>query len=237
MNLSKKGTKVAYEYHSETAVHGRFDNSRQLTGRLTVSMAWSNIRSRIGRSVLVTSGVVLAIAFLTYILAADALGRSVVDNGSPALLEMLKKKGVVDSLTDADARIQTLWMVWLALLVSFVGILNSMLLSVTERYAEIGTMKCLGALDRLVVELFVLESIFQGIVGTTSGIVIGLSLAVGEGLNTYGADALSLAPWGSFGKLGAMCLIAGMALTIVATLYPAWSAARMKPIEAMRADV
>ena len=46
----------------------------------------------------------------------------------------------------------------MSLLVCTVGITNSMLMAVTERFKEIGTMKCLGALDSFVVVLFMLES-------------------------------------------------------------------------------
>ena len=48
-----------------------------------------------------------------------------------------------------------------------------MLMAVTERFQEIGTMKCLGALDRFVVRLFLLESGFQGLAGALIGALIG----------------------------------------------------------------
>ena len=48
------------------------------------------------------------------------------------------------------------------MLVAFVGVLNAMLMSVTERFREIGTMKCLGALNSFIVKLFLIESLFQG---------------------------------------------------------------------------
>ena len=54
-----------------------------------------------------------------------------------------------------------------------------MLMSVTERFREIGTMKCLGALDTFIVKLFLLESTFQGLAGTSAGIVIGFALTLG----------------------------------------------------------
>ena len=63
-----------------------------------------------------------------------------------------------------------------AFLICFVDVLNAMLLIATERFHEIGTMKCLVALSSLIIRLFLLESIFQGLVGTTAGILIGLGL-------------------------------------------------------------
>ena len=63
----------------------------------------------------------------------------------------------------------------MSLLVCFVGITNSMLMSVTERYKEIGTLKCLGALDNFIVKLFLIESGLLGFFGSLGGRdVIGL---------------------------------------------------------------
>ena len=53
------------------------------------------------------------------------------------------------------------WLVAVALVVSVVGITNAMLISVYERYREIGTMKCIGALDQHILMLFLVESILQ----------------------------------------------------------------------------
>ena len=63
-----------------------------------------------------------------------------------------------------------------------------MLMAVTERFREIGTMKCLGALDGFVVRLFLLESGFQGFSGALIGALIGTLGAVLLGLKDYGLD-------------------------------------------------
>jgi hypothetical protein len=82
------------------------------------------------------------------------------------LQEMMKGAGVPSTPKEIESnRIQTRWLMSLALLVAFVGILNAMLMSVTERFREIGTMKCLGALDSFIIKLFLIESLFQGGVG------------------------------------------------------------------------
>jgi hypothetical protein len=201
-----------------------------------LEIAWNSMMVRLGRSLLVTSGIVLALAFLSYILFTDSLGRSVFANGSDELVDALQREGIVEALDDEDARIETWWMVGIALLVSFVGILNAMVLSVTERYREIGTMKCLGALDYLVVELFLLESAFQGVLGTLIGIFTGLGLVLIEGSASYGSEAWSLIPGGEFGKIGGVCFMVGLALTVSGALYPAWRAAKMEPVEALRSE-
>ena len=74
---------------------------------------------------------------------------------------------------DRNVKYRTYWLVVMSLLVCTVGITNSMLMAVTERFKEIGTMKCLGALDKFVVTLFMLESGMMGIVASVLGWLVG----------------------------------------------------------------
>jgi ABC-type antimicrobial peptide transport system permease subunit len=212
---------------------------KPLSAGKIVSIAWKGIRIRIWRSLLVTSGIILAISFLTYILCSDAFVRNLAARGSAELIERLSREGVagMDGLAEADQRIQTMWMVGLALLISFVGIVNAMLISVTERFREIGTMKCLGALDRFVVRLFLLESTFQGIAGTAAGILLGLVLCFAEGWFKYGNDVWTLTRPVEIASLTAMCFATGVLLSVTGALYPARLAARMKPVDALRTEV
>ena len=208
----------------------------QLTFWKSVRMAWQSIRVRLFRSILVVSGIVLALAFLTYILSADALLRAVAFDGPPELKAELERQGVLASLAD-DAVVQTRWMAALALMISFVGILNAMLLSVTERFHEIGTMKCLGALDSFIVRLFLLESVFIGSVGTTAGILIGLILAAVEAWAAYGGAIWSTMPVLKMLQIVGLCYLIGVVLTVGGALYPAWRAARMQPVVALRSEI
>jgi len=233
MNAQSQRNNAAWRRSAKSKIQ----RQRQLGWRKALQIAWRNIRQRLGRSFLVTSGIVLALAFLTYILCSDALLHSVIQQAPRALLDELARKGITAGVTSEDARIQTRWMVGLALLVSFVGILNAMLLSVTERFKEIGTMKCLGALDSLIVERFLLESAFQGLVGTALGVLAGLVLTFSEGVKLYGGAVWGMAPWLEFVKIVGMCTLIGVGLTVVAALYPAWRAARMEPVQAMRMEI
>lgn len=209
----------------------------QLPFRKAIQIAWKGIRIRWWRSLLVTSGVILALGFLTYILFSDSMGQGVLKHGSAALKEELSNCGLLSRLSDADARVQTWWMVGLALLISFVGIINSMVMSVTERFREIGTMKCLGAMDTFIIKLFLLESAFQGLIGTAIGIVIGLILSYTEGLVTYGHEVWGLLGANDMFKIIGICYAIGTALTMTGALYPAWRAAKMQPVDAMRSEV
>ncbi len=144
----------------------------------------------------------------------------------------------------ADTR--GIWLVTLSLMVCVVGITNAMLMSVTERFREIGTMKCLGALDIFVVKLFLIESALQGIVGSIAGAVIGFLLAFVRAMFTFHVVdpetgrsywlALRFFPAGRVLAWLVVALAVGIVLSIVAAIYPAIRAARMEPVQAMRVE-
>lgn len=209
----------------------------QLPFRKAVRIAWRNIRVRLWRSMLVTFGIILALAFLMYVSFSGALQHNVLKNGSPELIKVLKAKGAVLKADSSDSTIQTRWMVGLALLISFVGILNAMVLNVTERFREIGTMKCLGALDSLIIKIYLIESAFQGFGGTIIGILLGGFLALAEGWGSYGIETFTIVPLETTGRILGMCASAGILLSIGGALYPAWIAAKMEPVEAMGREI
>ena len=136
-----------------------------------VEISLRSLKIRFGRSLITTSGVVLAIAFLMSVWSSNEIVSSLRDVNKSEINLLLQKKGVETGLTDggaeseeAKARLQEeeskqMWLIGLSLLVCVVGIANAMLMSVTERFREIGTMKCLGALDSFIVKLFLLECI------------------------------------------------------------------------------
>lgn len=208
---------------------------RQLSLSHAIRFSWQSIRVRFWRSMLVTSSIILAVAFLSYVLCSNAITQSIAEKAPARLLDELKIKGLF-MLPDADAKIQMRWLVGLALLVSFVGVLNAMLLSVTERFREIGTMKCLGALDKLIVQLLLIESVFHGTVGSFGGILVGVSLALIEAARLVGPELWGLAPLPLLARIVGICFAAGSLLTIVGALYPALIAARMQPVEALRSE-
>jgi hypothetical protein len=153
------------------------------------------------------------------------------------LRETMKNAGVPSTPEEIhNNRIQTRWLIGLALLVAFVGILNAMLMSVTERFREIGTMKCLGALDSFIIKLFLIESLFQGCVGTVVGVLLGLGLSMASMSSNYGLYAWKNVPWLSLAGAMLMSLFVGVLLTVAGAVYPAWQAARMQPIDAMRVE-
>jgi len=198
------------------------------------SITCKGIKIRIFRSMIVVSGIILAIAFLSYILCSDGFLQNAVKNPPPELQRIINKSGIE---YNENQRIQTYWMVGLALLISFVGIVNAMLMSVTERFREIGTMKCLGALDAFVLKMFLIESVIEGSFGAFLGMLAGLTLAYGEGFFTYGNYVWQLLPFGWMLLIALGSFFAGIIITVLGAVYPAWEAAKMMPVVALRAEL
>jgi hypothetical protein len=144
--------------------------------------------------------------------------------------------GFIELLTDhMDPRDQ--WLALLASLVCFVGILNAMLMSVHERFREIGTMKCLGALESFIIKLYFLESSFIGIAGTVLGIGIGFALTMLRSAFAYGVGTTLSNIDVSGALLSALgTLLIGALLSVGAAIFPAVSAAKMEPVDAMRVE-
>jgi hypothetical protein len=145
----------------------------------------------------------------------------------------------VESLAAARRREQfrSAWIVVISLLVTVIGIANAMLMSVTERFREIGTMKCLGALSAFVRQMFLLESILIGVAGATAGALLGavFSVAVYGAIYGFGLVLGSL-EWAPLGLYLLGSVAAGVVLSVVAALYPAQLAARMVPATALRSN-
>ena len=109
----------------------------------------------------------------------------------------------------------------MALLVCTVGITNSMLMSVSERFREIGTMKCLGALNSLIVRLFLIEALFMGFVASFAGWVLGFLgiFLVRWGTLGWNPGVTHLTAGVIFGTM-VVCVAIGGLLTLIAACCP-----------------
>ena len=73
--------------------------------------------------------------------------------------------------------------------------------------------------------------------GTIAGILIGLILAVVEAWAAYGGAVWSTMPAGKMLQIVGVCYLIGIVLTIGGALYPAWRAAKMRPVVALRSEI
>jgi macrolide transport system ATP-binding/permease protein len=115
----------------------------------------------------------------------------------------------------------------ISLLVGGIGIMNIMLVSVTERTREIGLRKALGARPKDIMGQFLIEAIVMTLTGGLMGIVLGVSIAALLSL---------LAGWTTRVSVYNIILAAGfsIAVGIFFGLWPAKKASRLNPIEALR---
>ena len=115
----------------------------------------------------------------------------------------------------------------ISLLVGGIGIMNIMLVSVTERTREIGIRKAVGALKRDILSQFLLESTLLSVLGGLLGILLGWIIARITG------NFLEIA---AIIDIGTIVLATGFAagVGLIFGIYPAWRAAGLRPIEALR---
>jgi ABC-type lipoprotein release transport system permease subunit len=177
-------------------------------------IALRNITIRLGRAMITASGTLLGIAFLMSVFTGN---------------EIQVARGTI---IEAAQQNKNTWLVIMSLLVTVVGITNAMLMSVTERYKEIGTIKCLGALDNFIVKLFLIESALLGFFGSLIGALLGALIML----------LTATAVWGDLNWLKllvylAVCVVIGTALSVLAAIAPALRAAKMQAIDAMRTEV
>lgn len=115
----------------------------------------------------------------------------------------------------------------ISLLVGGIGVMNIMMVSITERTKEIGTRKALGAKNSSIRFQFVMESVVLCVIGGIIGIIIGIALgSLGASLLGYPASATLYSIGLAFGVSAAIGIFFGF--------YPANRAAKMNPIDALR---
>jgi putative ABC transport system permease protein len=179
----------------------------------SIEISFKSIRVRFLRSLITTMSLVLAVSFLSFVRVSNDVANGLLAANDRHLREVV-----------------------MSLLVCVVGIINAQLMAVTERFREIGTMKCLGALDRFILRLFILEAAMQGLAGSGAGALAGAFFAMLSALLRFGFAATSLVSW--LGVAGSVLIAIGVGclLSLLGVLYPALIAARMQPVEAMRVE-
>jgi len=140
-----------------------------------------------------------------------------------------KSDGILEQLKDmtTELRLITIAIVCMTLLGAAIGLMNIMLVTVTERTKEIGVRKALGATSKNIMVQFLSEAVIicqlGGIVGILLGILVGFGVAAG-------IKGEFVVPWQWMILAMIVCLIVG----VISGLYPAMKAAKLDPIESLR---
>ncbi|MGL6075557.1 MAG: ABC transporter permease [Fimbriiglobus sp.] len=220
-----------------------------------VYIPFSTCRARVGESVFVRtsgsrSGEKVQVSQVTLTVDADfdtSEGRMRVKAIGDAIKDVLKEEHPkedwavtvpLDRLEEAERAEQrfTSLLVLIAsisLVVGGIGIMNIMLATVTERTREIGIRRALGAKRRDIITQFLVEAVTQTTVGGLAGVLFGLAMV-------FGAPVLyDLVGGGNLPAVldyRSIILSVGVSIFVgvIFGLYPAWRAARLDPIEALR---
>ncbi len=120
----------------------------------------------------------------------------------------------------------------ISLLVGSIGIANTMMVSVTERTREIGIMKATGARRRDILMVFLVEASMISAIGALIGSIVGIAL--GYGLTQSGLFGSFNLPITFKLEWFPISLAAGVLVGVASGMYPAWRAARVNPVEALR---
>jgi putative ABC transport system permease protein len=132
---------------------------------------------------------------------------------------------ITDLLTYALAGIAGI-----SLLVGGIGVMNIMLVSVTERTREIGVRKALGATNGDVLSQFLLEAVLLSVLGGLVGIAIGVG--VSALLPILSPNLPTAVTWATVGLASGVSVLIG----VVFGVLPAYRSARLQPVEALRRE-
>ncbi len=135
-------------------------------------------------------------------------------------------------------RLATFIILSLAILVASFCIVCTLLLMVTEKGKEIAILKALGASDGAIMRIFMLEGVIIGGIGTTFG--VSTALATCTGLSLFGIRLdpevyyITRLPVNVDAKDYAMVAVAAMIICTVSTIYPAFAASELRPVDGLR---
>lgn len=150
--------------------------------------------------------------------------------GAPSSFEISRSESVAESLKEISGSLRIGGGVigLITLLGASIGLMNIMMVSVTERTREIGVRKALGATPARIRQQFLIEAIVICLIGGSVGIVLGI--AIGNLVATLFGGAVFVVPWLWILMGFVVCVLVG----ILSGYYPASKASKLDPIESLR---
>ncbi|MDX2321084.1 MAG: lipoprotein-releasing ABC transporter permease subunit [Moritella sp.] len=134
-------------------------------------------------------------------------------------------------------------LLFLIITVAVFNILSSLVMLVTEKETDVAIMKTLGMNRPTIVQIFIIQGAWTGVLGAIAGGIVGIALAanLNEFMSLIGLNLLAQASGGArllpvlfdWSQIAAI-IFGAIALSLLATLYPAFRAANVKPAEALR---
>ena len=162
---------------------------------------------------------------------AELLNLHGITTSTAADFTITSEQEVLSTATSVDRTLTVLLggIAGISLLVGGIGVMNIMLVSVTERIREIGLRKALGATPRVIRRQFLVEASVLGTVGGLLGAVLGVIGA--EVLPHFISDPITVSPAAAVGAI-----VVAIVIGIVFGVYPASRAAKLPPIDALRSE-
>lgn len=168
---------------------------------------------------------------------AARLDRLVGKEGRPVLelhsWQALSPFANIASMID----LMTLFIRVMLVAIVLVSVMNVMLMAVYERIREIGTLAAIGTPPRRILGLYVGEGLLLGLIGAAAGVVISFGVVALLNVHPlefpFGRQIVTLRPTLSAPEVAAVALLV-TAMSVLASLQPAWRASRMDPIQALR---
>lgn len=211
--MKEEGRTIFGENPSDMSVYLPITHSKRMTGSDEVAFIYCEARD--------TSQVREAMDQIKRVLAQR--------HGKDASFSVISSASILE-VTETVARIFTVILGGIggiSLLVGGIGVMNIMLVSVTERTREVGIRKAVGAKKGYILKQFLFEAISLCLVGGAIGILLGWALA---------ALIAKIAKWPTYVSLFsiAVAVISASFSGVVFGVYPAYKAANLDPIEALR---
>lgn len=156
-----------------------------------------------------------------------------------------------DVASSLSGTLSTLFVVMglVALVAGGFGVVNTMMMSISERTREVGTLRAIGAEKIDIIKIFLSEAFVMGLIGALVGVAIGIAVSLvlpsltGSTVASAATRFASFgAPGGSFSSLRTSLTVSNVLLSLglglvvgtLAGIYPAWRASKMDPVEALR---